>query len=207
MQDRNGPRSRRTVAAWTIDWTHELVEQLDLHWTSHLRPRLDALTDEQYLWEPVAGCWSVRPRAEATTPDGRRRRRHRDRLRVPGARRRRRSRRSPGAWATSAIGIFGDAGRPTTSATAASATRRPTGRSTAAGGLALLDRHHDAWIDGRARPSMPTALGPPVSVRPRGPSPSTRWPRCPAHQPRGDPPRRRDRLLRDLYAHRTGGHR
>ncbi|MFI5855422.1 DinB family protein [Streptomyces parvulus] len=30
--------------------------------------RLAGLGDEEYLWEPVAGCWSVRRRAEATTP-------------------------------------------------------------------------------------------------------------------------------------------
>jgi len=30
-----------------------------------LRGRLDGLTTEEYLWEPVAGCWSVRP-----GPDG-----------------------------------------------------------------------------------------------------------------------------------------
>jgi hypothetical protein len=51
-----------------IDWTHELVEQLDWHWTHHLRPRLASLTDEEYLWEPVNGAWSLRPRSEATTP-------------------------------------------------------------------------------------------------------------------------------------------
>ena len=51
-----------------IDWTKELVDQLDWHWSNHLRPRLDGLTDDEYLWEPVAGCWSIRPRAEATTP-------------------------------------------------------------------------------------------------------------------------------------------
>ncbi|MFG2591009.1 DinB family protein [Streptomyces sp. NPDC048438] len=30
--------------------------------------RLTGLGDEEYLWEPVAGCWSVRPRGEARTP-------------------------------------------------------------------------------------------------------------------------------------------
>lgn len=30
--------------------------------------RLAGLGDAEYLWEPVAGCWSVRRRAEATTP-------------------------------------------------------------------------------------------------------------------------------------------
>ncbi|MGW7423962.1 DinB family protein [Streptomyces sp. NPDC054813] len=30
--------------------------------------RLTGLGDEEYLWEPVPGCWSVRRREEATTP-------------------------------------------------------------------------------------------------------------------------------------------
>ncbi|MGI8523420.1 MAG: DinB family protein [Nocardioides sp.] len=51
----------------TIDWNQTLSEQLDFHWTHQLRPRLDGLTDEEYLWEPVAGAWNVRSRADATT--------------------------------------------------------------------------------------------------------------------------------------------
>jgi hypothetical protein len=50
-----------------LDWTHLLTEQLDWHWRTQLRPRLDGLSDDEYLWEPVAGCWSLRPRGEATT--------------------------------------------------------------------------------------------------------------------------------------------
>jgi hypothetical protein len=45
-----------------IDWSHELAEQLDWHWREQARPRLDGLTDEEYFWEPVPGCWNVRPR-------------------------------------------------------------------------------------------------------------------------------------------------
>ncbi|QFR02314.1 DinB family protein [Streptomyces phaeolivaceus] len=30
--------------------------------------RLTGLGDEEYLWEPVPGCWSIRRREEATTP-------------------------------------------------------------------------------------------------------------------------------------------
>ncbi|WP_425245989.1 DinB family protein [Streptomyces sp. NEAU-NA10] len=30
--------------------------------------RLTGLSDEEYLWEPAPGCWSIRPRGEATTP-------------------------------------------------------------------------------------------------------------------------------------------
>jgi hypothetical protein len=36
-----------------------LAEQLEFHWTSQLRPRLDGLTDDEYFWEPVADCWTV----------------------------------------------------------------------------------------------------------------------------------------------------
>jgi hypothetical protein len=56
------------TATTTLDWNAELVDQLDLHWTTQLRPRLDGLTDDEYTWEPVPGCWSLRPRAEAATP-------------------------------------------------------------------------------------------------------------------------------------------
>jgi len=45
----------------TVDWGPLIVGQLEFYWDYHLRPRLDGLTDEEYLWEPVEGCWSVRP--------------------------------------------------------------------------------------------------------------------------------------------------
>lgn len=45
-----------------------LVDQLDWHWTQQLRPRLEGLTDDEYLWEPVPGCWNVRPRGTGTAP-------------------------------------------------------------------------------------------------------------------------------------------
>jgi hypothetical protein len=48
-----------------LDWKDVLVEQLDWHWNAHLRPRLDGLTDDEYFWEPVPGCWSVRPRGQS----------------------------------------------------------------------------------------------------------------------------------------------
>lgn len=37
------------------------------HWRGFLRPRLGGLTDEEYLWEPVEGCWSIRAREDATS--------------------------------------------------------------------------------------------------------------------------------------------
>lgn len=48
----------------TLSWTHELAEQIDFHWREQLRPRLDGLTDEEYLWEPVDGCWNIHPRGQ-----------------------------------------------------------------------------------------------------------------------------------------------
>lgn len=45
-----------------VEWHTELVDQLDWHWQNHFRPKLDGLTDDEYFWEPVPGCWSIRPR-------------------------------------------------------------------------------------------------------------------------------------------------
>ncbi|GIG38816.1 DinB family protein [Cellulomonas phragmiteti] len=54
-----------------MHWGALLVDQLEFYWDTSLWPRLQGLTDEEYLWEPVAGCWSVRPREDGTwVPDG-----------------------------------------------------------------------------------------------------------------------------------------
>jgi hypothetical protein len=50
-----------------LEWNDTLLEQLTYHWNDKARPRLDGLTDDEYLWEPVPGAWSIRPRAEATS--------------------------------------------------------------------------------------------------------------------------------------------
>ena len=47
-----------------MEWGALLVGQLEFYWDVHLRPRLDGLSDDEYLWEPVPGCWSVRPGPE-----------------------------------------------------------------------------------------------------------------------------------------------
>ena len=49
-----------------MEWNGELLDQLTWHWDIHLRPRLDGLTDDEYLWEPVAGCWSIHPQPDGT---------------------------------------------------------------------------------------------------------------------------------------------
>lgn len=51
-----------------MDWTGSLVEQLEMHWTGQLRPRLEGLTDDEYFWEPVPTCWNVRPRGTSSAP-------------------------------------------------------------------------------------------------------------------------------------------
>lgn len=53
-----------SVSGMEIDWTGQLAEQLDWHWRTQARSRLDGLTDDEYFWEPVPGCWSVRPRGK-----------------------------------------------------------------------------------------------------------------------------------------------
>lgn len=50
-----------------MDFTALLLEQLTFHWDNQVRPRLDGLSDEEYLWEPIPGAWSIRSRAEART--------------------------------------------------------------------------------------------------------------------------------------------
>ena len=53
----------------TLDrsWNETLRDQLDFHYRELFWPRLEGLTDEEYLWEPAPGSWSIRPRTEATT--------------------------------------------------------------------------------------------------------------------------------------------
>ncbi len=43
---------------------HVLVELSDQAW-QRTRDRIEGLTDEEYLWEPAPGCWTIRP-----GPDG-----------------------------------------------------------------------------------------------------------------------------------------
>ncbi|MDT0301112.1 DinB family protein [Streptomonospora wellingtoniae] len=47
------------------EWGAEILGQLESHWARTMWPRLQGLDDDEYFWEPVEGCWSVRPR-----PDG-----------------------------------------------------------------------------------------------------------------------------------------
>jgi len=51
-----------------IDWNKELADQLDWQWQENLRPRMSGLTDDEYFWEPVPKCWSVRKRGTSQAP-------------------------------------------------------------------------------------------------------------------------------------------
>jgi len=54
-------------ASHVAGWNERLLDQLLFHWTVHLRPKLEGLSDEEYFWEPVPNCWNVRSREAATT--------------------------------------------------------------------------------------------------------------------------------------------
>jgi hypothetical protein len=47
------------MTANTTNATASLIDQLEWHWQAMLRPRLDGLSDDEYFWEPVPGCWTV----------------------------------------------------------------------------------------------------------------------------------------------------
>ncbi|QGN33356.1 DinB family protein [Microlunatus sp. Gsoil 973] len=51
----------------TFDLAEELSKQLSWHWDFQLRPRLDGLSDEEYLWEPVPGSWNLHRRGQGRT--------------------------------------------------------------------------------------------------------------------------------------------
>jgi len=47
------------------DVLRAVIGQLDVHWHGLLWPKISGLTDDEYFWEPVDGCWTLR-----TTEDG-----------------------------------------------------------------------------------------------------------------------------------------
>jgi hypothetical protein len=44
-----------------VDWKTLIVGQLEFYWDVHLHPRLEGLSDEEYLWKPVPDAWTVQP--------------------------------------------------------------------------------------------------------------------------------------------------
>ena len=51
-----------------IDWNGEVLDQVESHWQQRLRPRLDGLSDDEYFWQPVPGCWTISRRGESQAP-------------------------------------------------------------------------------------------------------------------------------------------
>ncbi|WP_328994874.1 DinB family protein [Kribbella sp. NBC_01245] len=45
--------------------SQNLLDLSDFAW-QRLRPRVEGMTDEEYFWEPVAGCWTVRKTADGS---------------------------------------------------------------------------------------------------------------------------------------------
>src|SRR5437660_1251888 len=66
-QDTRWPGISRTMPP--MNWGHEVTEQLRWHWENHVRPRLDGLTDVEYLWEPASDCWNLRQQGGVWVPD------------------------------------------------------------------------------------------------------------------------------------------
>jgi len=50
----------------TVSWNDALLSQIEFAWSHQFLPRMAGLTDDEYLWEPVAGCWSVREEDDGT---------------------------------------------------------------------------------------------------------------------------------------------
>jgi hypothetical protein len=181
-----------------IDWRHELIEQLEFHWGNILRPRLEGLTDEQYLWEPVPGCWSIRPRAESTAPIGVGTGDAVLEFAIPEP--------TPPpvttiAWrlAHIAIGIFGT--RAANHFGDGGVDYETIDWSlTADGGMALLDHWHDAWIAGVREVDLGRPCGPH-----EGPYADSSFAALVLHINREALHHGAEvALLLDLYAHRQG---
>lgn len=51
----------------TLDWKHELVDQIDFAFNYHFIHRMNGLTDEEYVWAPVADYWSIHPGDDGPT--------------------------------------------------------------------------------------------------------------------------------------------
>jgi hypothetical protein len=144
-------------------WSPLLIDQLDFYMQAHLLPRLEDLTDDEFFWEPVDGCWSIRQLAdsswfiETTWPDP-----EPDPQPVTTI-----------AWrlghlavsnlATRVSAFFGDGSLPE-GLGMFDDRHRPPVPSTAADAVALLESSYDRWRSGLA------ALDDDGFLRPLGPA-------------------------------------
>ncbi|ANC31567.1 DinB family protein [Isoptericola dokdonensis] len=124
-----------------------LADQIGFYWEAHLWPRLQGLTDDEYLWEPAEPAWSLRTgddgvvRIESEHPEPA----------VPPV--------TTIAWRTAHVGrdVWGIRARaffgptPVPGADMFDVRHWPEPLPlTAAGGLALLEEGYGAWRDGLA---------------------------------------------------------
>ncbi len=49
-----------------MSWSRAIVDQIDFYWNVWYRARVKDLTDDEYFWEPVGGCWTVRMQDDGT---------------------------------------------------------------------------------------------------------------------------------------------
>jgi len=47
-----------------VNWTGEVLAQVQFYWEYSLWPRLEGLTDAEYHWLPAPGAWTVRQGAD-----------------------------------------------------------------------------------------------------------------------------------------------
>ena len=52
----------------SVDWNAEILGQVETHWAERLRPRLEGLTDSEFFWQPVRGCWTISRRGLSDAP-------------------------------------------------------------------------------------------------------------------------------------------
>ncbi|MEV0891486.1 DinB family protein [Promicromonospora sp. MEB111] len=141
-------------------WRDLLLDQLSFYWDVHLWPRLEGLTDAEYLWEPASPAWSVRagadgePRLEHEVPEPE----------IPPV--------TTIAWRMVHVGrdVFGRRARALFGPTDAppdadmfDARHWPEAPVTADGGLAVLEEGYRSWQAGIA------ALDDESLMRPIGP--------------------------------------
>jgi hypothetical protein len=129
-----------------VDWAAQAIDQLGWWWQAHVRPRLDGLSDDEYLWEPVPGCWSVRDGTlDWAYPEP-----------VPPPL-------TTIAWRMGhvALGVFGARNASHFGAPAVDIRRYP---GLAAEGVAVLEAAYATWMQGVA------ALGEDGMARPVGPA-------------------------------------
>ncbi len=202
--DRGQQQSAQRATLLGMDITAQLIDQLDSHWTDQLRPRLAGLSDEEYFWEPVAGCWNVAARGTSAAPIQAGSGTHTIDFAVPEPR--------PApvttiAWRLGHVIVGVLAAR-----NAAHFGREPADyftfayAGTAAGALVQLDREYAGWLDGVR------GLGAAGLTRPCGPAEGD-WAQAPMatlvlHISREVIHHGAEiTLLRDLYAHRDPARR